>query len=156
MQASQYNVNFKEEANRNFESIYCSKIPQKPSNTLSRWHRNLGAIYVLKGYQKHALPNMDINARARREVVLPASKMPNSYSPQGVPKNSQYVTERTGKETLPAVCRNRGLQETKCFCGDFAISIKVKVKVNFTLEQARRPRGGVEAQLYSFFNLGIG
>jgi hypothetical protein len=28
------------------------------------------------------------------------------------------------------------------------------VKLKFTLEQARRPRGGVEKQLYSFFNCG--
>ena len=31
---------------------------------------------------------------------------------------------------------------------------KVKVKVKFTLEQATQAHGGVEVQLYSFFNLG--
>jgi hypothetical protein len=30
----------------------------------------------------------------------------------------------------------------------------VKVRVKLTLQQAIRPRGGGEAQLYSFFNLG--
>jgi hypothetical protein len=32
--------------------------------------------------------------------------------------------------------------------------VKVKVKVKFTLEQAKKSRGGVRVYLYSFFNLG--
>jgi hypothetical protein len=30
----------------------------------------------------------------------------------------------------------------------------IKVKIKFTLEHATKPIGGVEVQIYSFFNLG--
>jgi hypothetical protein len=33
-------------------------------------------------------------------------------------------------------------------------NLDVHVKVRFTLEEAIRPRGGVEVEFYSFFNLG--
>ena len=34
------------------------------------------------------------------------------------------------------------------------VTIKVKVKVKFTLQQATKAHRGVEVDLYSFFNLG--
>ena len=34
------------------------------------------------------------------------------------------------------------------------VEVKVKLKVNFSLEQAKKAKRGVELQLYSFFNLG--
>jgi hypothetical protein len=60
---------------------------------------------------------MYINVRARCEAVSPASRMPNSYSPLGVMKNSKYVIEIPGMETSPVVCLNRGLFKTSAFVG---------------------------------------